>query len=142
MRALSPEEIEHVRQNVLRPLRWTPVTLVVVGAVFLGMVLRGSFREDWTTLLVPLAFFGFPLVAAFRRKRQIEADLADGFAETLSGEVEKLWRSRQEPFIRVAGQSFRVQREVFRALAKGQPVTVDFLPRSRVAIKVVPGSWA
>ncbi|MFQ5927504.1 MAG: hypothetical protein ACE5MH_08735 [Terriglobia bacterium] len=130
-----------MRKSVLRPLRWTPVTLVVVAAVFLGMVLQGSFREDWKTLLVPLAFFTIPLLAAFYRKQQLEDDLAGGFAETLSGEVEKLWRAQQESHIRVAGKKFRVEREVFRTLAKGQRVTVEFLPRSHVAVKVEPGSW-
>lgn len=140
MRPLSPEEAERVQRGVLRPLRWAPALLIVGAAVFFSAILRSPVRDDAKTFLIPAVFFGISFWVVFRQKRQIEADLTEGFAETLSGEVERLWRSKNANYIRVGGKNFQVEQEAFRHLIRGQPVSVDFLPRSRIAVKVEPGS--
>lgn len=142
MRPLSPEEVEQVTKSALRPLRWGLYFLLIPAAIFLIWILRSSLAEHWQSFLAPAIFFGLAFWMAWRKKAQIEADLATGFAETLTGEVEQLWRSKQENYIRVSGNSFRVGREAFRDLSNGEAVSVDYLPRSHIAVKVEPRSSA
>ena len=137
MRPLSPEEVEQAKK-ILRPLRWAPLVVLVVAVLFVGFFFRGPVRDDWRPLLIPVVFFGIGFWGAWRRKAQIEADLRGGFAETLQGAIEKLWHSKQEANIRVDGMNLRVERDIYRSLKKGQHVTVDYLPRSRIALKVAP----
>lgn len=140
MRPLSLEEIESVRKSVLEPLRRTYLFLALIALAFFAFFLREVADGDWGALIIPAAFFGIGVIGLLLRKRQIEADLTGGLVETLEGEVQRAWRSKQEHFIRIGGKTFRVTREAFQVLSKGQTVSVDFLPRSRVAVKVEPRS--
>lgn len=52
MRPLSPEEIKHVRQSVLRPLRWVPVFMTLMWAIFVTVALRDALWRGWIATLV------------------------------------------------------------------------------------------
>jgi hypothetical protein len=148
-RPLTPEEIESMRRSKFVPvwgLRF--VTLGFgLGTVFYfvdvavretdgGWITWLGYVLAWETLALAFMLLIYP-VALFLR-RGIRADLAGGFAATVTGEAEtsKGWGVH---YVCVAGTDIKIERDVFdqlRALPEGVVVTVDFLPRSRFAVRV------
>ncbi|MBI4467682.1 MAG: hypothetical protein HY656_09710, partial [Acidobacteria bacterium] len=67
--------------------------------------------------------------------RPLRQDLAAGFAETVSGSVESRWQGKSGIGIHIAGQEIDVTHANY-APEVGEQVSVDFLPRSKKALKV------
>lgn len=135
MRPLTPEETAVLRTE----LRWWKGSLIA-SAVFAFVVLlllagRGLGPKAWSR--------GVPMVLAvviidgaiyFGVLRSLRRDLADGFAETMSGLVEGVWRRKNGMLVTVAGRDILVR--AADAPAVGEHVAMDFLPRSKRALKV------
>ncbi len=94
-------------------------------------------------LLMPLALFAlYQVYILFRRSKRIEDDLVDGFAESLSGPVEskssKWWHIYTPAgWIEVDGKRIQLSSlDEYAELEPGNHISVEYLPRSRVAVVV------
>lgn len=135
MRPLTLEEITRIRKD----LRWWMVPIIASTAfglvALLTLAVRGAPRGGWgmaVPLVVTLVAFNGGLY--YYVMRPLRQDLSAGFAETLSGPVESRWQRKDGILIQVAGRDILVRG--MEAPAVGEQVSVDFLPRSKKALKV------
>ncbi len=90
---------------------------------------------------VPLVVL-FPLFEGYklcRLSKRIEDDLVGGFAESLSGVVgskKSRWEERSYPWIVVDGKKITVSSQDYGKVEPGDQVSVEYLPRSDVAVLV------
>ena len=152
MPKLSPEDFIRARQAAHRLWRIVALaSLHFLGLALLLLVL--SYGSPYFTFLawfVILSVILFKLTMSYlvwksyRGWRNLfEADLRDGTTTQKTAKVYDRFRSWSVPTTYVLwadaageGLALHVEKDVYRHIQAGDTVTVDYLPRSQLAIKV------
>ena len=159
-RLLTPLEIQFTRKRVLRQIYfWLAVGVVFTGLVGMVGVRRAGYSsfEFYAVFLGCVLFcVGCPFVVVLR----VRADLAEGKAATVSGPVARRKISGTNrmfieiyvpadllPFVEERSSqadsqqlsralSLQVVKAAYEQVSAQERVSVDYLPRSRVALRV------
>lgn len=139
MRPLTPEETEGIRRG---QLRWFGIARMAGSAlglvVLLPWAIRDAARGHWGEVAYLVVFLAAFNGAFYLAGKDLRADLAAGFAETVTGTVERRWRSKNTVGVQIAGREISIPGGI-QAPEVGENVTIDFLPHSKMALKVERG---
>lgn len=144
-RLLTPLEIDFTKKRVLRPFYFW-LTVGVVTSVMFGLGLNHppwpGYRPDrelYGFFCWVLGCVGYPLLCILRMK----ADLAEGKAATISGPVSHKKISWVNTlFVQVHSEDLldppflKCVKAAYEQLSEQERVSVDYLPRTRVALRV------
>lgn len=140
MRPLTTEEAESIRKG---QLRWFGIARIAGSAfglvVLLPWAIRDAARGHWGEVVYLVVFLAAFNGAFYLAGKDLRADLAAGFAEIVTGTVERRWRTKAAVGIQIAGREISIPRGI-PVPEVGENVTIDFLPRSKMALKVTKGS--
>lgn len=145
-RTLEPQEREQVEALFHRLNLGLRILVGVLLAGVLAAVLAASQFEKLPLGLKLVLSYGVVILGIVvwrtrRRSGQLAEDLAQGAVYSLEGTVERKRVRRQgknwTPYeLRVAGVSFAAEEEQFNAVAQGASCAIEFLPTSRLTLKV------
>jgi hypothetical protein len=144
-RMLTPQEILFTKKQVLRSsYLWLTAGVVASGMLGLGLnhaPWPGYSPERELTGLIGFVIVcvGYPLLCVLRTK----ADLSEGKAATISGPVaQRKISSVSTLFFQVSSKDFleppllKVVKAAYEQLSVEEMVTVDYLPRTRVVLRI------
>ena len=140
MRPLTTEETEGIRKGQLRWFRIARIAGSAFGlVVLLPWAILEATRGHWGQVIYVVVFLAAFNGAFHLAGKDLRADLDAGFADTVSGTVERRWRTKAAVGIQVVGREISIPGGI-AAPEVGENVTIDFLPRSKMALKVTKGS--
>lgn len=140
MRPLTTEEAESIRKGQLRWFRIARIAGSILGlVVLLPWAIRDATRGHWGEVVYLVVFLAAFNGAFHLAGKDLRADLAAGFADTVAGTVERRWRTKAAVGIQIAGREISIRGGI-PVPEVGENVTIDFLPHSKMALKVTKGS--
>ena len=140
---LAPGQVRHLLGNLIWPLLFGVVALVVVTRLFLPTLTSESAADLGTgRILIGGIVIVVGLVSLYLSARSL-LDILGGRVETATGRVRPEQRTRRDDdgtttkyYYRLGDQHFSVSRQGFRALVPMATYRVYYAPRSRILVNI------
>ena len=147
MRPLSQEETKRLRHHAGRNWRRSCIAVFVFTALLVCTVPIVASGENWWRNLLGGALAGSWLISLmcagreWKRCRRLEVDLAAGEADQVVGTVWDPIRptsfvAPKTYLVRAQDRDVELNRSQLKAIAVGDQVAVDYLPRTQIVLEV------
>ncbi|MBZ5504580.1 MAG: hypothetical protein LAO78_03735 [Acidobacteriia bacterium] len=136
-RALAEDDRTDAKALIGRQFWAAPVIFTAGYFVIVWFVLDLDFLVEVTCLLLIGGLAAAAWVNCVRQYRKFALDMAGGLVQIVEGAPERVYMTRfGRCYMKISGRKLRVANEYYNELREANNVRIEFLPESRIAIRV------
>jgi hypothetical protein len=117
---------------------WAPPVIFTVGYfVAAWFALSLGFSAEVICLLLLGGLAAWTWITCIRQYQKFSRDMAGGLVHIVEGAPERVYLTRfGRCYMKISGRKLRVANEYYNELREANNVRIEFLPESRIAIRV------